>query len=156
MKRARGENVEEGDQATVAVCSICLDKLHSTVSVSVYINIGFHSLMLFKGKHRSVVLVCGHVFGKKCIASWMEEKKRNSECPQCKAPFKKKEVRDVFLPSGSVLDASETERLRKELFQTQVRRRKNLLSVLNEEQKETASRNEAVFNCSVCQGCALG
>lgn len=96
MKRDRDED------HSAAVCSICLEKLHST------------------GKHRSMVLKCGHVFGKNCIANWMAEKKRNTECPQCKAPCKKKDLRDVFLPTGSVLDATETERLRGELVQTQV------------------------------------
>jgi hypothetical protein len=89
MKRARLE-----DDNNVAVCSICLDALHST------------------GKHRSVVLKCGHVFGKKCISAWLVEKKRKAECPQCKEPSAKKDLRDVFLPVGSLLDAAEVNRLK--------------------------------------------
>ncbi len=67
------------------------------------------------GKHRSVSLKCGHVFGKKCIADWIKAKKGAAECPNCKARCRKTDLRDVFLPSGSVVDAGETERLKEEL-----------------------------------------
>jgi len=94
---------KRGRDEDVAVCSICMDRLHSS------------------GKHRSSVLLnCGHVFGHSCIMGWIaEKKKKGADCPTCKSACKKKDVRDVFIPTGSVLDASESERLKAELQQTQ-------------------------------------
>jgi hypothetical protein len=87
-KRAR-----EGD----ATCSVCLESLKST------------------GKHRCVALRCGHVFGKSCISDWIKSKKSAAECPNCKAKCRKTDLRELFLPSGAVVDATELERVREEL-----------------------------------------
>ena len=56
-------------------CSICLDQYHN---VKVRFKLCFTTL---EKNILPVMFICGHVFHKECIDSWL---KKNTTCPNCR------------------------------------------------------------------------
>lgn len=57
-------------------------------------------------EHHVVALRCGHLFGKKCIESWLTQFK-NHRCPQCNKPAKRRDIVKIYARNLKPLDTSE-------------------------------------------------
>ncbi|KAE8888703.1 hypothetical protein PF005_g27032 [Phytophthora fragariae] len=55
------------------------------------------------GRHRLVALRCGHLFGKKCIERWTNEKRT---CPNCSAAVRRTDIFPLFSDHVAVVDNS--------------------------------------------------
>ncbi|CAL1529566.1 unnamed protein product, partial [Lymnaea stagnalis] len=84
------------------------------------------------GEHRVTCLKCGHLFGLSCILKWVEQAHC---CPQCKAPAKKSDLRNIFVRKITAEDTSERDRAYRLLEEEKAARR-----VL--EQKEAQARHK--------------
>lgn len=75
--------VENADQSTLKTleessrCPICLESWGAS------------------GNHRAVVTKCGHIYGERCIESWVN---RSGDCPQCHARILTRDIRLIFPP----------------------------------------------------------
>ncbi|XP_059155523.1 E3 ubiquitin-protein ligase RFWD3-like [Physella acuta] len=105
------DNAEEEDEDC---CSVCLEPWTTG------------------GEHRITCLRCGHLFGLSCILKWVEQA---HSCPQCKAPAKKTDLRNIFVRKITAEDTSERDRALKQLEEERAARR-----VL--EQKEAVARHK--------------
>ncbi|KAK0068591.1 E3 ubiquitin-protein ligase RFWD3 [Biomphalaria pfeifferi] len=83
------------------------------------------------GEHRVTCLKCGHLFGMSCILKWVEQAHC---CPQCKAPAKKSDLRNIFVTRITAEDTSERDRALKLLEEEKAARRQL-------EQKEAQARH---------------
>jgi E3 ubiquitin-protein ligase RFWD3 len=82
-------------------CIICMDPIMS------------------HGDHRAACLICGHIFGQKCIEKWVKSTdKEKRVCPQCKTPAKLADIRTLFTSKQvlCVVDNSEMDGVRKDLI----------------------------------------
>jgi hypothetical protein len=69
------------------------------------------------GAHRLVSLRCGHVFGRSCIAAWLESANRAQHaCPVCKAAAAPADIRPLYVPPAGLhaVDTRELEAARRE------------------------------------------
>eukprot|EP00516_Mucochytrium_quahogii_P011094 CAMPEP_0203786390 /NCGR_PEP_ID=MMETSP0100_2-20121128/1596_1 /ASSEMBLY_ACC=CAM_ASM_000210 /TAXON_ID=96639 /ORGANISM=" , Strain NY0313808BC1" /LENGTH=444 /DNA_ID=CAMNT_0050688679 /DNA_START=1339 /DNA_END=2673 /DNA_ORIENTATION=+ len=57
--------------------------------------------MSVDGEHHTSSLKCGHVYGRRCIEKWIRIKKKY--CPQCHQAATKRDIRQVFMPTGETL-----------------------------------------------------
>lgn len=62
------------------------------------------------GSHRLSSLSCGHLFGRSCIERWLKAKGGNDKCPQCNAPAKKKDIRNIYTKAIKSIDTTERDR----------------------------------------------
>lgn len=62
------------------------------------------------GAHRLSSLSCGHLFGRSCIERWLKAKGGNDKCPQCNAPARKKDIRNIYTKSVKSIDTTERDR----------------------------------------------
>lgn len=62
------------------------------------------------GSHRLASLSCGHLFGRSCIERWLKSKGGNDKCPQCNAPARKKDIRNIYTKAIKSLDTTERDR----------------------------------------------
>ncbi|XP_020608909.1 E3 ubiquitin-protein ligase RFWD3-like [Orbicella faveolata] len=62
------------------------------------------------GAHRLSSLSCGHLFGRSCIERWLKAKGGNDKCPQCNAPAKKKDIRNIYTKAVKSIDTTERDR----------------------------------------------
>jgi len=65
------------DEQSGSSCSICFEDYEMT------------------GEHRIVSLKCGHLYGKHCIEQWINGTGIRN-CPECKKPAKKLDIRPIF------------------------------------------------------------
>ncbi|TMW57553.1 hypothetical protein Poli38472_003478 [Pythium oligandrum] len=91
------------------------------------------------GRHRLVSLKCGHVFGKKCIDRWVQERKT---CPNCNVAVRKADIRPLFTDHVAVVDNSgvadlndkfEAEKSRRIQMETELSRAKLQLQLAQSE-----------------------
>ncbi|XP_078366102.1 E3 ubiquitin-protein ligase rfwd3.S-like isoform X1 [Oculina patagonica] len=62
------------------------------------------------GSHRLSSLSCGHLFGRSCIERWLKAKGGNDKCPQCNAPARKKDIRNIYTKALKAIDTTERDR----------------------------------------------
>jgi len=62
------------------------------------------------GAHRLSSLNCGHLFGRSCIERWLKAKGGNDKCPQCNAPARKKDIRNIYTKAIKSIDTTERDR----------------------------------------------
>jgi len=62
------------------------------------------------GSHRLSSLSCGHLFGRSCIERWLKSKGGNDKCPQCNAPARKKDIRNIYTKAIKSIDTTERDR----------------------------------------------
>lgn len=48
-------------------------------------------------EHHVVSLKCGHLFGRKCIETWLEPSRRYNRCPTCNKPAKKRDIHKIYV-----------------------------------------------------------
>ncbi|VEN40124.1 unnamed protein product [Callosobruchus maculatus] len=90
-KRSLSEDEDDG-----RLCPICLDNWTNT------------------GDHRICSLKCGHLFGYKCVTRWLNSQPKKS-CPTCKKKVNKCDLRYIYAKKLIAVDATEVERLKREL-----------------------------------------
>ncbi|KAG1684223.1 hypothetical protein DVH05_011804 [Phytophthora capsici] len=78
------------------------------------------------GRHRLVALKCGHLFGRKCIERWINEKRT---CPNCNAIVRRPDICPLFSDHVAVVDNSGLE---------------NMTNKFEEEKKKTDKLEEEV------------
>ncbi|KAK1931579.1 E3 ubiquitin-protein ligase RFWD3 [Phytophthora citrophthora] len=78
------------------------------------------------GVHRLVALKCGHLFGKKCIERWINEKRT---CPNCNAVVRRPDICPLFSDHVAVVDNSGLE---------------NMTTKFEEEKKKTSKLEKEV------------
>ncbi|XP_066137767.1 E3 ubiquitin-protein ligase rfwd3.L-like isoform X2 [Euwallacea fornicatus] len=66
------------------------------------------------GDHRICALKCGHLFGYKCILRWLESQSQKN-CPTCKKPGKKSDIRFIYAKKLIAVDNTEMENMREQL-----------------------------------------
>lgn len=62
------------------------------------------------GSHRLASLSCGHLFGRSCIERWLKSKGVNEKCPQCNAPAKRRDIRNIYTKAIKSIDTTERDR----------------------------------------------
>ncbi|KAK2566406.1 E3 ubiquitin-protein ligase RFWD3 [Acropora cervicornis] len=62
------------------------------------------------GSHRLASLSCGHLFGRSCIERWLKSKGVNEKCPQCNAPAKRRDIRNIYSKAIKSIDTTERDR----------------------------------------------
>ncbi|XP_012292942.2 E3 ubiquitin-protein ligase RFWD3 [Aotus nancymaae] len=90
---------EEGD-----TCTICLEQWTSA------------------GDHRLSALRCGHLFGYKCISTWLKGQVR--KCPQCNKKAKHSDIVVLYARTLRALDTTEQEHMKSSLLKEQMLRKK--------------------------------
>ncbi|EDO47854.1 predicted protein, partial [Nematostella vectensis] len=76
------------------------------------------------GAHRLSSLSCGHLFGRSCIERWLKAKGGSDKCPQCNAPAKKKDIRNIYAKALKTIDTAEKDRALADLEKERVQRQK--------------------------------
>lgn len=74
------------------------------------------------GEHRVTSLKCGHLFGHKCVLTWL--KGSGTRCPQCNLKAKKSDIRIIYARSLKVQDTTELNRVLEKLEREKSTRRK--------------------------------
>lgn len=101
------------------------------------------------GRHRLVALRCGHLFGKKCIERWINEKRT---CPNCSAPLRRTDICPLFSDHVAVVDNSgledmtvkyEEEKKKSTRLETEVATLKKLLDAKT---KESITMKQSLAN----------
>ncbi|KAF1800737.1 hypothetical protein V8B55DRAFT_1533263 [Mucor lusitanicus] len=72
------------------------------------------------GSHCAVSLACGHMFGKKCIERWIQDRSKRYgakgvNCPMCMKPARQTELRHVMPSRIAARDTGASDRLKSEL-----------------------------------------
>lgn len=84
--------------------------------------------------HSICCLKCGHLFGRSCIARWLQEQGNESKCPICNKRAKKADIRNLWCKSIKATDNSELNRL-KELLDNEKKLRaldsSQFISIIN-------------------------
>lgn len=94
-------SVEDEEEET---CTICLEQWTSA------------------GDHRLSALRCGHLFGYRCISKWLKGQTR--KCPQCNKKAKHSDIVVLYARTLRALDTSEQERMKSDLLNEQMLRKK--------------------------------
>ncbi|XP_017386042.1 E3 ubiquitin-protein ligase RFWD3 isoform X1 [Cebus imitator] len=89
---------EEGD-----TCTICLEQWTNA------------------GDHRLSALRCGHLFGYRCISTWLKGQVR--KCPQCNKKAKHSDIVVLYARTLRALDTSEQEHMKSSLLKEQMLRK---------------------------------
>ncbi|XP_055153919.1 E3 ubiquitin-protein ligase RFWD3 isoform X2 [Symphalangus syndactylus] len=89
---------EEGD-----TCTICLEQWTNA------------------GDHRLSALRCGHLFGYRCISTWLKGQVR--KCPQCNKKARHSDIVVLYARTLRALDTSEQERMKSSLLKEQMLRK---------------------------------
>nr|XP_010348934.1 E3 ubiquitin-protein ligase RFWD3 isoform X1 [Saimiri boliviensis boliviensis] len=89
---------EEGD-----TCTICLEQWTNA------------------GDHRLSALRCGHLFGYKCISTWLKGQVR--KCPQCNKKAKHSDIVVLYARTLRALDTSEQEHMKSSLLKEKMLRK---------------------------------
>ena len=55
------------------------------------------------------MLIASYLF-KSCIERWLKAKGGNDKCPQCNAPAKKKDIRNIYTKAIKSIDTTERDR----------------------------------------------
>ncbi|PFX34109.1 E3 ubiquitin-protein ligase RFWD3-like [Stylophora pistillata] len=76
------------------------------------------------GSHRLSSLTCGHLFGRSCIERWLKAKGGNDKCPQCNAPARKKDIRNIYTKAIKAIDTTERDRALADLQKEKEARKK--------------------------------
>ncbi|KAK4512284.1 Cu(2+)-transporting P-type ATPase [Mucor velutinosus] len=77
------------------------------------------------GSHCAVSLACGHMFGKKCIERWMQNRARRYgakgvNCPMCMKPARQTELRHVIPSRIAATDTGISDKLKAEIEKKKV------------------------------------
>ncbi|MCO5587435.1 hypothetical protein L7F22_041384 [Adiantum nelumboides] len=109
---SRAEEEAHGDRADGMNCPICME------------------LWTGEGVHRICCLACGHLFGRSCIRRWLNQRgKKNSKCPHCNRKARIEDIRNLYVPSLTVIDDKNQQLLEE-------------LGVLKSKNKELVVQNE--------------
>ncbi|KAL3660945.1 hypothetical protein V7S43_013960 [Phytophthora oleae] len=92
------------------------------------------------GGHRLVALKCGHLFGKKCIERWINEKRT---CPNCNAIVRRPDICPLFSDHVAVVDNSGLENMTNKLEEEKKKTRNLEKEVVDLKQLLKAKTNEA-------------
>ncbi|KAI5062876.1 hypothetical protein GOP47_0021423 [Adiantum capillus-veneris] len=109
---SRAEEEAHGETADGMNCPICMEPWTG------------------EGIHRICCLACGHLFGRSCIRRWLNQRgKKNSKCPHCNRKARIEDIRNLYVPSLTVVDDKNQQLLEE-------------LGVLKSKNKELVVQNE--------------
>eukprot|EP00127_Corallochytrium_limacisporum_P005342 Clim_evm18s203 gene=Clim_evmTU18s203 len=78
-------------------CPICMDPYTTT------------------GEHQATVLKCGHLYGNRCIRTWLKQGGLNKACPSCNAPVRAKDLVSLTVTRVCAVDNSDKENILRSL-----------------------------------------
>ncbi|KAK3267894.1 hypothetical protein CYMTET_23576 [Cymbomonas tetramitiformis] len=73
-----------------------------------------HEIWSVSGPHRVTSLKCGHLFGKSCILTWLDQKPK---CPSCNSRCKARDLRDIYATKVVAADTEEVDAMRGKIDQ---------------------------------------